>query len=89
MCDIIMETTIAGHRYLIGKDLIYFLDNNTEKASSFDGTGKSVDWELARFVCARLSVIIAGGLNSDLSVTSKWKSIHEALMFRTVSKKTE
>jgi phosphoribosylanthranilate isomerase len=59
--DEVLGTIAAGQRDLAGKDVIYLLD--TQKADSFGGTGESFDRELARLVCARFPVIIAGGLN--------------------------
>ena len=56
----IIEEVEKGHRILAGADLICLLDTRVKNA--YGGTGQKFDWQLAREVCARFPVMIAGGL---------------------------
>jgi len=56
----ILEEVEKAYRILAGADLICLLDTRVKNA--YGGTGQKFDWQLAREVCARFPVMIAGGL---------------------------
>jgi phosphoribosylanthranilate isomerase len=56
----IIEEVEKAYRILAGADLICLLDTWVKNA--YGGTGQKFDWQLAREVCARFPVMIAGGL---------------------------
>ncbi len=59
----IIEEVEKGHRMFAGADLICLLD--TQVKNAYGGTGQKFDWQLAREVCARFPVMIAGGLTPE------------------------
>ena len=60
--DILSEIE-TGYRLLRGKSLIYLLD--TKVGDVYGGTGQTFDWQVAKEVCSRFPVIIAGGLTPE------------------------
>jgi len=56
----IIEEVEKAYRILAGADLICLLDTRVKNA--YGGTGQKFDWQLAREVCARFPVMVAGGL---------------------------
>jgi phosphoribosylanthranilate isomerase len=63
--DILAEIQ-AGYGKLGNRKCLHLLD--TGQADIYGGTGKSFDWHIAKDICTRFPVIIAGGLNPDNAV---------------------
>ena len=58
----ILAEVETGYQLHLKFELICLLDSKVENA--YGGTGKAFNWQLAREVSARFSVIVAGGLTS-------------------------
>ncbi|MBM3154981.1 MAG: phosphoribosylanthranilate isomerase [Chloroflexi bacterium] len=56
----IVDEIAAGHQLLAGQELLCLLD--TKVGYAYGGTGKALDWQVAKMVAAKFPVIVAGGL---------------------------
>jgi len=59
----VLKEIEKGYRLMPNGRLTFLLD--TESKLVYGGTGRAFNWELAKEICARFPVIIAGGLNPE------------------------